>query len=232
MDMDTLNSQASGVPHMGPCGNLCAFAAAILVMLAWPLSGTTQGPKAQFVGSGTCKGCHAAAYNGWAKTRMANVVLDPKLHPEAVLGDFTHPDPLRTFGIDEIALVYGSRYKQRYFVKRGDDYFPMPAQWDIAKKRWLPYHVEPGTDWWVPFYGPTNFDRPTGPTCDGCHSVNYNLETKEVTEWNVGCEKCHGPGSLHVAHPHSLGQHRESRDTRPASAAMTYACSATPRASR
>ena len=20
------------------------------------------------------------------------------------------------------------------------------AQWDIAKKRWLPYHVEPGTD--------------------------------------------------------------------------------------
>ena len=58
--------------------------------------------------------------------------------------------------------------------KVGDDYFPLPAQWDVKKARWLPYHVEQGTDWWVPFYGPTNLDRPTGPTCDGCHSVNYN----------------------------------------------------------
>lgn len=134
---------------------------------------------------------------------MANVVRDPRLHPEAVLGDFTHPDPVRTFTLDDVAFVYGSRYKQRYFTRRGNDYFPLPAQWDIEKKKWLPYHVEKGTDWWVPHYGPTNFDRPTGPTCDGCHSVNYNIDTHKVTEWNVGCEKCHGPGSAHVAHPTS-----------------------------
>ncbi|HKD06764.1 MAG TPA: cytochrome c3 family protein [Bryobacteraceae bacterium] len=46
--------------------------------------------------------------------------------------------------------------------------------------------------------------RPTGPTCDGCHSVNYNVNTKTVTEWNVGCEKCHGPGSEHVKRPSQL----------------------------
>jgi predicted CXXCH cytochrome family protein len=132
---------------------------------------------------------------------MANVLRDPKLHPEAVLGDFSSPDPIRTFSLDDVAFTYGSRFKQRYFARRGDDYFPLPAQWDVQKHRWLPYHVEAGTDWWVPFYGPTNFDRPTGPTCDGCHSVNYDIRTHEVTEWNVGCEKCHGPGSLHVQHP-------------------------------
>jgi predicted CXXCH cytochrome family protein len=156
--------------------------------------------KPHYLGSEACKTCHLAQYNGWKKSRMANVLLDPKQHPEAVVGDFTHPDPVRTFTLDDVAFTYGGRFKQRYFTKRGDDYFPLPAQWDVAKKKWLPYHVEAGTDWWVPFYGPTNFDRPTGPTCDGCHSVNYDVHTKRVAEWNVGCEKCHGPGSAHVAH--------------------------------
>ena len=47
----------------------------------------------KFVGSAACKSCHQAAYNGWRQTRMANVVRDPKVHPDAVLGDFAHPDP-------------------------------------------------------------------------------------------------------------------------------------------
>lgn len=157
--------------------------------------------KAQFVGSAACRSCHQEHYDGWKQTRMANVVRDPKVHPEAVLGDFSHPDPTRTFDLNDVAFVYGSRWKQRYFTKRGDDYFPLPAQWDLKHQRWLPYHVPPGTDWWVQFYPSSNFERPTGPLCDGCHSVNYNIETKQVTEWNVGCEKCHGPGSTHAQHP-------------------------------
>ena len=175
------------------------FVVALTALLTMPAF--AQQSKAQFVGSERCQSCHTAAYNGWKQTRMANVVQDPKTHPRAVLADFTTPNPLLTFSLDEIAFVYGSRWKQRFFKKIGDDFFPEPAQWDVEKKRWLPYHVEPNTDWWEPFYGKTNFERPTGPTCDGCHSVNYNLETHQVTEWNVGCEKCHGPGSLHVAHP-------------------------------
>jgi predicted CXXCH cytochrome family protein len=30
--------------------------------------------------------------------------------------------------------------------------------------------------------------------------VGYDIKTKQVSEWNVGCERCHGPGSEHVAH--------------------------------
>jgi predicted CXXCH cytochrome family protein len=132
---------------------------------------------------------------------MANVVRDPKEHPDAILPDLSKPDPLITFKKDDIAFVYGSKWKQRYFKKVGDDYFVLPAQWDINNQVWRPYFVKAGTDWWASLYPPDNMKRPTGPLCDGCHSVNYNIANKTVTEWNVGCEKCHGPGSEHVAHP-------------------------------
>ena len=177
---------------------------ALFAVLLISFPALAQQPKVHFVGSKSCARCHAVEYNGWKQTRMANVVRDPREHPEAVLGDFKHPSPLVNFTLDQVAFVYGSRYKQRYFTRRGNDYYPLPAQWDIQKHKWLPYHVEAGADWWEPFYGPSNSDRPTGPTCDGCHSVNYDINTHQVTEWNVGCEKCHGPGSLHVEHPTKL----------------------------
>ena len=132
---------------------------------------------------------------------MANVVRDPLQHPDAIIPDLTKPDPLLTFKKEDIAFVYGSKWKQRYFKKVGDDYFPLPAQWDVTHKIWRAYFVREGTDWWVPHYPPDNMKRPTGPLCDGCHSVNYNVQTHAVTEWNVGCEKCHGPGSVHAAQP-------------------------------
>ena len=132
---------------------------------------------------------------------MANVVLDPKDHPEAIIPDLSKPDPLVTFTKDDIAFVYGSKWKQRYFKKVGDDYFPLPAQWDVTHKIWRKYFVPNGADWWVPYYAADNMQRPTGPLCDGCHSVNYDIATKTPTEWNVGCERCHGPGSAHIAKP-------------------------------
>jgi len=158
-------------------------------------------PAATYVGSAACKKCHEEVYARWSKSRMANVVRDPREHPDAIIPDLSKPDPLVTFTKDDIAFVYGSRWKQRYFTKIGDDYFPEPAQWDVTHKMWKKYFVRNGTDWWTSFYPPDNFKRPTGPLCDGCHSVNYDIATKKVSEWNVGCEKCHGPGSAHVERP-------------------------------
>ncbi|GAN78439.1 cytochrome c3 family protein [Acidisphaera rubrifaciens] len=156
---------------------------------------------AHFVGSAACRGCHQAIYSRWSTTRMANVVRDPRVHPDAIIPDLDKPDPVLTFTRGDIAFVYGSVWKQRYFTRRGTDFFPLPAQWDITNKRWLPYHVPDNADWWAAFYPKDNMQRPTGPLCDGCHSVNYDIRTKTPTEWNVGCEACHGAGSAHVARP-------------------------------
>jgi predicted CXXCH cytochrome family protein len=129
---------------------------------------------------------------------MANVVRDQREHPDAILPDLASNNVSPKFSKNEVSFVYGSVWKQRYFTKAGDDYYPQPAQWDVTHKKWLPYFAATGTDWWTAFYPPDNHQRPTGPTCDGCHSVGYNIETKQVAEWNVGCERCHGPGSAHV----------------------------------
>lgn len=136
---------------------------------------------------------------------MANVVTDPKVNPGVVIPDFSKPDPLVTFKLVDVGLVYGTKWKQRYFICSGDDYYPAPAQWDVTNRVWRAYFAQPNTEWWLSHYPPAqagdNTKRPSGPLCDGCHSVNYNVQNKQVTEWNVGCERCHGPGSEHMARP-------------------------------
>src|SRR4030095_2166408 len=165
------------------------------VVLLTGFAVTLSAQTAQYTGSTACKTCHPAMYERWSKTRMANVVTDPRVHPDVILPDLTKANTLVTFKVDEIALVYGTKWKQRYFQKIGDDFFPLGAQWDVSNKVWRAYNVANGTDWWTKFYPQANSSRPTGPLCDGCHSVNYNLQTKTVTEWNVGGEKWHGPRS-------------------------------------
>ena len=156
--------------------------------------------SAHYVGSQGCEKCHAEIYARWKKTPMANVVRDPRLHPDAIIPNLA-TNTVAKFGADKVAFVYGSLWKQRYFTKVGDDYFPLSAQWDVGNRVWRPYLVPKGGDWWAAVYPADNMQRPTGPLCDGCHSVDYNIQTKQVAEWDVGCERCHGPGSEHVAHP-------------------------------
>jgi predicted CXXCH cytochrome family protein len=157
--------------------------------------------SAHYVGSQACEKCHESIYQRWTKTPMAHVVRDPRNDPHAFLPDIA-TNTVAPFKADQVAFVYGSLWKQRYFTRVGDNLYPFPVQWDVGNRKWLPYHVpSKGADWWASHYPDDNMHRPTGPTCDGCHSVGYDIHTHQPAEWNVGCERCHGPGSLHVAHP-------------------------------
>ena len=196
---------ALGNPHVGQEDNnawkLVLFIRSISQLT--PQEKTLQdatASSAHYVGSAACQKCHERIYEHWKKTPMANVVRDPRENPDAITPNLATNNVSPKFTKDQVAFVYGSVWKQRYFTKIGDDYFPEPAQWDVTNKVWRPYMVANGTDWWAAFYPPDNRKRPTGPTCDGCHSVDYNIKTKQVAEWNVGCERCHGPGSAHVEH--------------------------------
>jgi len=179
---------------------------------------------AQYVGSPACERCHSSIYRRWKMTPMANVVRDPREHPDAVIPDLK-TNTIAPFTLDQVAFVYGSKWKQRYFTHIGDDYYPLPVQWDVSNKTWRPYHVaDTGADWWTAYYPSSNLERPTGPTCDGCHSVNYDIRTKKPAEWNVGCEKCHGPGSVHAAQPSRANIFNPSRSDAIASTDTCIQC--------
>jgi len=42
-------------------------------------------PAAHYVGSAACQNCHEEIFARWSKTRMANVVRDPREHPDAII---------------------------------------------------------------------------------------------------------------------------------------------------
>ncbi len=58
-----------------------------LICLPCVLLAQTTPENQKFVGSTACRTCHPAVYERWSKTRMANVIRDPKTHPDAILPD-------------------------------------------------------------------------------------------------------------------------------------------------
>jgi predicted CXXCH cytochrome family protein len=167
----------------------------------WQAAPPLEGEVSEFVGSAACQSCHEDIYGRWKETLMVNVLQDPKKRPDAILADFVTPHPLVTFTPSEVVFTFGSKWEQRSFTQIGDDYFVFPAQWDVQQKTWRPYFPKADTKWWAAHYPADPMQRPTGALCDGCHAVNYDITTKTVTEWNVGCEKCHGAGGWHVREP-------------------------------
>ncbi len=52
---------------------------------------TSPAATRRYMGSASCQNCHAQIFERWKKTHMANVVRDPREHPDAILPDLTNP---------------------------------------------------------------------------------------------------------------------------------------------
>jgi len=159
--------------------------------------------KEEYVGSETCGDCHESHYSGWNNTLHAKMEQDAiaKGANKNILGDFTSHDPILTHSLDDIDMIIGSRFKQRYTKKIGDDYFMLPFQWNVETKKWKKY--DPKNDWWARegIYPKGWKNRPHSTLCGGCHATGFDIETKDQVELNIGCEACHGPGNLHAEEP-------------------------------
>ena len=171
-----------------------------------------------YVGSKTCANCHTEHYAGWKSTLHSKIEQDviPQGPDKTVKGDFSSDDSDLTFTLQDVNMVVGSRFKQMYAQKIGADFYMLPAQWNVATKEWVKY--QPENQWWAVegIYPPEWDKQPTSKLCEGCHTVGFDIATKQPVERSVGCESCHGPGSNHakstknedIINPIQLGHQR------------------------
>lgn len=98
-------------------------------------------------------------------------------------------------------------WKQRYMTEIGKSIYILPIQYNEKTDDWVTYHT---SAWYDSNNQPLAEVVPADSyerRCIGCHSVNPVISFDEttgewdatVTERNIGCEDCHGPGSDHAS---------------------------------
>ncbi len=179
------------------------------------------GADAHFVGSAVCGGCHKSHEQSYLLTphSRASAEIEPGAEPPD--GSFTqqasgrlyhvyrsggrlhHEESLTTtsgelIGRVDLPIRYriGSGQHARAYAVEVDGFLhESPITWFATTKNWA---MSPGYD--VPNHA--SFERPIVLECLACHTGRTEefggaINRLTVTEHAIGCERCHGPGSLH-----------------------------------
>lgn len=178
-------------------------------------------PDAVYVGSQACLACHPDEHGTYQQTGMGNSLAELDIGQEPASSTFTHELSGRKYTVyrkdkqmhhrevllvdeDEYLLadhpvqyVIGSGNHSRSYLVEVDGFLcESPITWYPSKQDWS---VSPGYDTPMTF----GFTREVPQKCLFCHagrthSVGNSLHRIKFDEHAIGCERCHGPGSLHV----------------------------------
>ncbi|NDR58157.1 multiheme c-type cytochrome [Aliiruegeria sabulilitoris] len=207
---------------------LASAAGALLVacLVAGPAPAQEPSDPPEYVGSPACAECHASEWEDWqgshhdlAWTETGEGVLgdfdDASFTHRGVTTQFSREGEqlfIESDGPDgamtrwPVAGVIGIAPLQQYFVETEPGRFQtFDIPWDTERNEW--FHMYP--DQHLPASEAFHW---TGPyktwnnRCAECHSTDYqrNYDAQEkrynstYSEIGVGCEACHGPGSLHL----------------------------------
>lgn len=193
--------------------------------LALILFSVTSAPAvATYVGAAACGKCHSDAYRKWSEARHSKMIQPATA--ASVKGDFSRGQvTLRGLGyvLNVRAGVYyitepdltgkpverrvdytlGSRRIQHYLTTLPDGRIVvLPPSWDVLRQQWF-HNFDIGDQ---DESGKIE-DQLWNKNCFSCHvsqeQKNFNTETIEYktswTDFGTNCERCHGPGSEHVA---------------------------------
>ena len=98
---------------------------------------------------------------------------------------------------EQVDFVIGSGNQTRSYLREEKGYFfEMPITWYVGKRIWdLSPGYENGNN--------SRFERPIGDMCMHCHNTGSAFTPHSINRFTsvgngIGCEKCHGPGELHI----------------------------------
>jgi Cytochrome c554 and c-prime len=184
-----------------------------------------------YVGDETCARCHAKivdSYRGHSMGRSMALAdetstpgLDRKSGPikfeargleyavESRDGRIIHSETKRdaSGGIvskAEAAVTYAvgsGRRGKSYLIERDGFLFQSPISWYSQEKRW---DLSPDN-----LVKSSHFERPIDPSCLFCHANRFEPAEGTFSRYkpptfrglSIGCERCHGPGELHIRTP-------------------------------
>lgn len=190
-----------------------------------PATYLNHSDSVKYVGIQTCRGCHNEIYNSFIQTGMGQSFA-PATHEKSA-ADFSkhhvvydkhldfwyHPFwrnnnmYIMEFRLQGKDTIYKRLEKVDYIVGSGQHtnshlmsingyVYQLPLTWYAQKKKWdLPPGFENGKN--------MRFSREIGLECMSCHNAMPTFENNSQNLFTqipngIDCERCHGPGALHV----------------------------------
>jgi len=182
------------------------------------------GADGRYVGSESCRECHPEQTESFLATKHSRSMTTANalnLEDAAVThsaagyayksrrsaGKMTHTESIIVNGTEQVEQLYpiavtvGSGEFGHSFLTEADGFLMQsPLTWYSTRKCW---DLSPGYD----SPDQMSFRRTISARCLYCHAgiteIQDGNEYKvKIVEEAIGCERCHGPGSVHVARHH------------------------------
>eukprot|EP00913_Durusdinium_trenchii_P013401 g12582.t1 len=176
-----------------------------------------------YVGNAACIECHPGEHKSYLETTHSRALADVDVSQEPPDAEFHHDISGRRYRVyrdgktlrhreyildsdkKEVVLadhpmkysIGSGNFSRSYLLEIDGFLFESPLTWFSANKTWK---MSPGYE---DDRAHPGFSRPIDGQCMACHSgrvesVGDSHHRLNVTEMAISCERCHGPGELHV----------------------------------